>query len=202
MSSPHGPFSPGQEYAIETALRTCSAISLGACAFTLSTFLGSNLFQTPINRLLFYATFGNVMANVGEMVGMAGIRGGPQSAACRFQGLMLQWLWEFQPHSEIWFAFADIKSRRFVQADAMWSFCMALNVYLTFFHKYSISDLRNLELKYILFCYGLPFILTLVPIGMGMRPIGRAGVRPTPPSSLDTAPLTTKSHSDMVLDHA
>jgi len=40
----------------------------------------------------------------------------------------------------------------------MWTLAMACNVYLTFFHKYDSSQLRRLEWKYLLICYGLPFI--------------------------------------------
>ena len=43
-------------------------------------------------------------------------------------------------------------------ADALWTFAMACNVYLTFFRKYDAEQLRMLEWKYILFCYGVPFI--------------------------------------------
>lgn len=47
-------------------------------------------------------------------------------------------------------------------ADALWTFAMALNVYLTFFYKYDASRLRQLEWKYVVFCYGLPFIPSFV----------------------------------------
>jgi len=43
-------------------------------------------------------------------------------------------------------------------ADALWTFAMALNVYLTFFRKYDAKQLRALEWRYILLCYGIPFI--------------------------------------------
>ena len=43
-------------------------------------------------------------------------------------------------------------------ADALWTFAMACNVYLTFFHKYNSEQLRHLEWKYVLCCYGVPFI--------------------------------------------
>ena len=39
---------------------------------------------------------------------------------------------------------------------------MACNVYLTFFHKYDAQQLRALEWKYIIACYGLPFIPAFV----------------------------------------
>ena len=35
-------------------------------------------------------------------------------------------------------------------ADAMWNLCMAINVYLTLFKKYTPDDLRSLEWIYIL----------------------------------------------------
>jgi hypothetical protein len=86
-----GPFSPTQDHAIESTLRACSAVSLATSTFVVSTFLGSNFFQTPINRLIFYATLGNVLANVALMVGHAGIRAGGDSALCQFQAFFLQW---------------------------------------------------------------------------------------------------------------
>lgn len=47
---------------------------------------------------------------------------------------------------------------RFMPADTLWTFAMACNVYLTFFHKYNSERLRQLEWKYLVFCYGIPFI--------------------------------------------
>jgi hypothetical protein len=43
-------------------------------------------------------------------------------------------------------------------ADALWTLAMALNVYLTFFRKYTAQQLRKLEWKYIVFCYGVPLL--------------------------------------------
>ena len=51
---------------------------------------------------------------------------------------------------------------RFMPADALWTFCMACNVYLTFFRQYDVHQLRLLEWRYILFCYGTPFIPAFV----------------------------------------
>ena len=39
---------------------------------------------------------------------------------------------------------------------------MAINVYLTFFRKYNQRDLRSLEWKYGILCYGTPFVPALV----------------------------------------
>lgn len=43
-------------------------------------------------------------------------------------------------------------------ADALWTLAMACNVYLTFFRKYNAEQLRALEWKYMIFCYGIPFL--------------------------------------------
>lgn len=39
---------------------------------------------------------------------------------------------------------------------------MALNVYLTFFHKFNQRDLKRLEWMYGICYYSIPFVLTLV----------------------------------------
>ena len=53
---------------------------------------------------------------------------------------------------------------RFLPADALWNLAMATNVYLTIFHKYSANRLKKLEWAYILACYGVTFIVALVPL--------------------------------------
>ena len=47
---------------------------------------------------------------------------------------------------------------RWMPADFLWSFCMALNIYLALYKGYSATQLRSLEWKYFLACYGLPLI--------------------------------------------
>ncbi|CAG8006878.1 unnamed protein product, partial [Penicillium nalgiovense] len=50
----------------------------------------------------------------------------------------------------------------FMPADALWTFAMACNVYLTFFHKYGSEQLRQIEWVYVVCCYGLPFIPSFI----------------------------------------
>ena len=50
---------------------------------------------------------------------------------------------------------------------------MACNVYLTFFRKYNSDQLRKQEWKYLLFCYGLPFIPAFVYFFVRSRSRGR-----------------------------
>jgi hypothetical protein len=47
-------------------------------------------------------------------------------------------------------------------ADALFSFAMACNVYLTFFKSHDASSLRRLEWRYLALCYGVPFVPALV----------------------------------------
>ena len=46
-------------------------------------------------------------------------------------------------------------------ADAFWNLAMAVNVYLTLFKKYNAQQLKAVEWKYHLACYGLPFAMAL-----------------------------------------
>ncbi|KAI4191459.1 MAG: hypothetical protein L6R41_000110 [Letrouitia leprolyta] len=51
---------------------------------------------------------------------------------------------------------------RFFLADALFNLAMAINVYLTLFKKYNAQQLKALEWRYLLLCYGAPFIIALV----------------------------------------
>ncbi|KAL4894616.1 hypothetical protein BDV59DRAFT_13695 [Aspergillus ambiguus] len=143
---------PGQLYAISVTERICSAVSLAGTGIIVVSFLCSKAFRKPINRLVFYACWGNVMANIATVVSQSGIHAGLDSPLCQFQGFLIQW---------------------FMPADALWTFAMACNVYLTFFRKYNSEQLRKQEWKYLLFCYGLPFIPSFVFFFVQSRSRGR-----------------------------
>ena len=51
---------------------------------------------------------------------------------------------------------------RFMPADALWTFAMACNVFLTFFRQYDAAALRALEWRYVALCYGVPFVPAMV----------------------------------------
>lgn len=51
---------------------------------------------------------------------------------------------------------------RFMPADAFWILAMAINVYLTFYCKFDAAKLRKMEIPYLLFCYGVPFVVAMV----------------------------------------
>jgi hypothetical protein len=69
--------------------RTCSVFSLLGCVFIISTFLGSKSFHKPINRLVFYASFGNLMTNVATLMARSYVAL-PLSAGCQFQAFLIQ----------------------------------------------------------------------------------------------------------------
>jgi hypothetical protein len=69
--------------------RTCSVFSLLGCIFIISTFLGSKAFHKPINRLVFYASFGNLMTNVATLMARSYVAQ-VNSAGCQFQAFLIQ----------------------------------------------------------------------------------------------------------------
>jgi hypothetical protein len=60
-----------------------------------------------------------------------------------------------------------------MQSDAYWALAMAINVYLTFYHKYDARMLRKMEIAYLLCCYGIPFIPGLTFLFVSNQHAGR-----------------------------
>lgn len=97
------PFSPGvleprkealasNEHALRviTGLeRSGSILSLLGSLFVIVTFLTSHSFHKPVNRLVFYASFGNLMTNVGTLMSRDFTKD-PLSPGCQFQGFLIQ----------------------------------------------------------------------------------------------------------------
>jgi hypothetical protein len=69
--------------------RVCSSLSLIGCAFIIVTFLSSRAFHKPINRLVFYASFGNMMTNVATLMGRTALSD-VNGALCQLQGFLIQ----------------------------------------------------------------------------------------------------------------
>ncbi|KAJ5176489.1 uncharacterized protein N7482_002366 [Penicillium canariense] len=133
--------------AISITERICSAVSLASTSVIVVTFISSPSFRKPINRLVFYASWGNIMANIATLISQSGIHAGVGSPLCQFQAFLIQW---------------------FMPADALWTFAMACNVYLTFFHQYNSEQLRQLEWKYVLWCWiALPWDYLRIAIFYG-----------------------------------
>jgi hypothetical protein len=75
--------------ALSVIERTCSVFSLLGSLFIIGTFLSSKAFHKPINRLVFYASFGNMMTNVGTLMSRS-YTGSPDSVGCQFQAFLIQ----------------------------------------------------------------------------------------------------------------
>lgn len=69
--------------------RGCSVFSLLGCVFIIATFCLSKAFHKPINRLVFYASFGNLMTNVATLMARTYV-GDLNSAGCQFQAFLIQ----------------------------------------------------------------------------------------------------------------
>ncbi|EHK97013.1 putative Cyclic AMP receptor-like protein A [Glarea lozoyensis 74030] len=121
-----------------TIERVASSLSLVGIAFIVITYAASPSFHKPINRLVFYASAGNIFTNIATLMSRNFVHGGPM---CQFQAFLIQ---------------------MFMPADAYWTLAMACNVWLTFYRKYDKSQLRALEKYYILLCYGIPLVPALV----------------------------------------
>ncbi|KAI1391336.1 family A G protein-coupled receptor-like protein [Hypoxylon trugodes] len=146
-----GELSEGVLHAISVIERVGSVFSLLGCVFVIGTFTFSKAFHKPINRLVFYASFGNMMTNVGTLMSRNYLTQ-IDSFACQFQGFLIQ---------------------MFLPADAFWTLAMACNVYLTFYHKFDAARLRRMDIYYIILCYGVPFIPALTYVFVKTEGAGR-----------------------------
>ena len=82
---------PSEKYAIETAERVASVFSVVGACFIITTFLSDSNFRKPINRLVFFAAWGNLFANVATLIARSGIKSGITTPLCQFQALLIHW---------------------------------------------------------------------------------------------------------------
>jgi hypothetical protein len=84
-----GNLSPEQQTAISAIERAGSVLSILGCIIIIVTFSISKAFHKPINRLVFYASFGNMMTNVATLIARD-LVAFPDSVGCQFQGFLVQ----------------------------------------------------------------------------------------------------------------
>jgi hypothetical protein len=85
------PFTNHQFDILEKTSRISSVFSLFGAGFIMITFCTSEKFRRPINRLAFYASFGNVLTNIATIYSREGINAGRDSLLCQLQGGIIQW---------------------------------------------------------------------------------------------------------------
>ncbi|CAK7237772.1 hypothetical protein SBRCBS47491_010125 [Sporothrix bragantina] len=97
--------------------------------------------RTVPNTFILFASMANIGASTASLIGLSGIAQGSDSALCRAQAFLLE---------------------MFMQSDPWWSFAMAFNVYLVFFHSANPTTFRRHLWMYCLVCFGLPMIPAIV----------------------------------------
>lgn len=81
---------PDEADVIVAIERICSVFSLLGCVFVLATFTFSPAFrQRAINRLVFLATFGNMLTNVATLMTRSYV-GNLGSFGCQLQAFLIQ----------------------------------------------------------------------------------------------------------------
>ena len=75
---------------IGTVERAFSVLSLVGCAFIFITFSCFPSFRKPINRLIIWASIGNVVATFATLISTYGIAAGATSALCQTQAFLIQ----------------------------------------------------------------------------------------------------------------
>lgn len=155
--------------------QVCSVLSLIGCLFIITTFCLCDAFHKPINRLVFYASFGNIMASICFIMADSFIES-PKGAGCQTQAFLLH---TYVTSAQL--ARGSIPLTiycRFVGADALWTLAMAINVHLAFYHRFDAQRLRKMEIPYLISCYGIPFIPAFIFIFIknneGVRIYGNA----------------------------
>ena len=79
-----------QTRAIVLTERVASVVSIVGIFFILGTYLFSSSFDKPINRLIFFATWGNLGATVAALISEDGPKAGKTSSLCQFQAFLVQ----------------------------------------------------------------------------------------------------------------
>ena len=85
-----GKLTADQINTIQITERVSSIASLLGILFILATFLLGRGFDKPINRLIFFASFSNLGANVATLIAEDGPAAGPSSPLCQFQAWAIQ----------------------------------------------------------------------------------------------------------------
>ena len=87
-----------QLYALQFTERFMSTLSLLGFFFIVYTYVFCKAFAKPINRLIFYAAWGNLGTVVAGLIANNGINAGQESALCQFQAFIIQMCVQDQPN--------------------------------------------------------------------------------------------------------
>ncbi|MCJ1477833.1 hypothetical protein MMC13_006506 [Lambiella insularis] len=133
-----------QTRAVEVTERINACISVLSSLFIILTYSLHPAFNKAISRLVFWTSFSILFMSVAPLISASGMGAGKSSVLCMSQAFFVQ---------------------MFLGVDAMWSLCMATNVYLSIFKGWSTKDLAKLDFPYLVICYGasgIPAIIYLI----------------------------------------
>ncbi len=137
-------------------------MSLVGTIFVMTTFIYSSAFRKPINRLIFYATCGNMVGNAATLMARSGVRAGKNAPLCQLQGFLIQLYGHISVRERSCGNCTGLMVRsRSIPADALWNLALAINVYLTLFRKYNAQQLKALEWRYHVMCNVMPLIVAV-----------------------------------------
>jgi hypothetical protein len=85
------PLNSDQASALVITERISSVLSLLGLAFIIATYVCDSGFRRPINRLVFYASWGNVVTNVATLISRSGFHFGGAAPLCQLQAFIIQW---------------------------------------------------------------------------------------------------------------
>ncbi|KJZ72266.1 hypothetical protein HIM_08307 [Hirsutella minnesotensis 3608] len=128
-----------------TIERTGAGLSMIAITLTILSFIAFKKLRTTPNLFLVFASIANAGASIASMIGYDGLRLGENSVLCQAQAFIFEC---------------------FMQSDPWWSFAMAFNVYLVFFHNADPASFRKYVWAYCLVCFGGPLIPAIVLVSI------------------------------------
>ncbi|KIH91961.1 g-protein coupled receptor [Sporothrix brasiliensis 5110] len=132
----------GQQASVVVGIeRAGASLSMIGVLLIVVTFALFKRLRTVPNTFILFASIANIGASTASLIGLSGIAQGGNSTLCRAQAFLLE---------------------MFMQSDPMWSFAMAFNVYLVFFHSANPTTFRRHLWVYCLGCFGLPMIPAIV----------------------------------------
>ena len=102
------PLTDHQRDELELIERVASCFSLVGTTFIFLTFLSSSDFRRPVNRLIFYASWGNTLCNIATLISESGIKAGQESHLCQFQAFLIQM---FESHEVVLFMADQLQVR-------------------------------------------------------------------------------------------
>jgi hypothetical protein len=83
----------GQLRGVEVATCTSSVVSILGSLFIISSYLCLAYIRRPTTRLIFYATWGNIVTNAATLVSVSAVPAGSVGAStlCQAQSFLIQW---------------------------------------------------------------------------------------------------------------